>query len=101
MVPDSALWVVVSFEAAAVVLAWLYFRRVRIVRPPIGVINIRDVALMIGAIVLVPYLYLAVPPWMAALLLGLGLFSVIQVTFEPVLPGRWASWSAVPASRPG
>ncbi len=49
---------------------------------------------MIGAIVLVPYLYLAVPPWFAATLLGLGLFSVLQVTFEPVLPGRWTSWIA-------
>jgi hypothetical protein len=94
MNPDSALWVVVSFEAAAVLVAWWYFRRIRIHRPPIGVMNLRDVALMIGAIVLVPYLYLALPAWFAAALLGLGLFSVLQVTFEPIVPGRWTSWIA-------
>jgi hypothetical protein len=78
MTPDSALWVVVSFEAAAVLVACWYFRRIRIHRPPIGVMNLRDVALMIGAIVLVPYVYLAVPAWVAPTLLGLGLFSVCK-----------------------
>jgi hypothetical protein len=94
MGPDSALWVLASFDAVSVLFAWFYFRRFRMARPPIGVINLRDVALMIAAIVLVPYLYLAVPPWIVASLLGLGLFSVLQVTLEPVLPGRWTSWIA-------
>jgi hypothetical protein len=48
---------------------------------------------MIGAIVLVPYLYLAVPPWLEATLLGLGLLTILQVTFEPILPGRWMPWA--------
>jgi hypothetical protein len=41
------------------VLAWLYFRSFRVTRPPIGVFNLRDVLLIIGAVVLIPYLYLA------------------------------------------
>lgn len=92
--PDHAFFVVVGFAVVAVLLTWWYFRRIRISRPPIGVLNIRDVALMILLIVLVPYLYLAVPPWLAATLLGLGLFSILQVTLESLLPGRWLSWIA-------
>jgi hypothetical protein len=94
MTPDIAFWVVVAFAAGGVVLAWWYFRRFRISRPPIGVFNLRDVALMIGAIVLVPFLYVAVPAWLAATLLGLGLFSVLHVSLEPVLPGRGTAWIA-------
>jgi hypothetical protein len=47
---------------------------------------------MVCAIVVVPYLYLAVTPWLAASLLGLGLFSILQLTLEPILTGRWTSW---------
>jgi hypothetical protein len=93
MGPDSAFYVVVVSAAGAVLLAWAYFRVYEVNRPPIGVINLRDVTLMIGAIVLVPYLYLAVPPWLAAALLGLGLLTILQVTFEPILPGAWIAWA--------
>src|ERR1051326_3559446 len=92
MNPDTALYVVVAFAAGAVLLAWVYFRAYRVVRPPIGVINLRDVALMIGAIVLVPYLYVAVPPWLAAALLGVGMLTILQVTFEPILRRAWLAW---------
>src|SRR5260370_23477701 len=93
MRPDSALYVVVAYATGGVLLAWFYFRRFRVTRPPIGVFNLRDVALMIGAIVLVPYLYLAVPVWLVATLLGLGMLTILQVTFENVLPGRWMAWA--------
>src|ERR1051326_5857013 len=92
MGPDSALWVVASIGLPAVLLAWFYFRQFRMARPPIGVMNLRDVALMIGAIVLVPYLYQIVPPWLAAALLGLGMLCILQVTFEPILPSTWLAW---------
>src|SRR6266851_9979327 len=91
--PDSAFYVVVAYAVGAVMLAWLYFRRFRVTRPPIGVFNTRDVSLMIGAIIMVPYLYLAVPAWLEAGLLGLGMLTILQVTFEPVLPGRWTAWA--------
>src|SRR5215471_18278822 len=92
MGPDSAFYVVVASAAAAVLLAWVYFRAYQVSRAPIGVINLRDVALMIGAIVLVPYLYLIMPPWLATTLLGLGTLTILQVTFEPILPGAWMAW---------
>src|SRR5438067_886754 len=93
MGPDNAFYVVVAYAAGAVLLAWLYFRRFRVTRPPIGVFNLRDVGLMIGAIILVPYLYLAVPTWLVATLLGVGMLTIMQVTFEHVLPGRWTAWA--------
>src|SRR5450631_448015 len=92
MWPDNAFYVVTAYALGAVLLAWLYFRRFRVTRPPIGVFNLRDVTLMIGAIVLVPYLYLAFPPWLEATLLGVGLLTILQVTFEPALAWRWTSW---------
>jgi hypothetical protein len=48
---------------------------------------------MIGAIVLAPYLYLAVPPWLEATFLGLGMLTILQITLEPILPGHWMSWA--------
>jgi hypothetical protein len=93
MGPDGALYVVAGSATGAVLLAWLYFRAFRVTRPPIGVFNLRDVALMIGAIVLVPYLYLAVPPWLEATFLGLGMLTILQVTLEPILPGPWLPWA--------
>src|SRR5438874_7982788 len=93
MGPDTALFVVVTVAVGAVLLTWLYFRAFRVTRPPIGVFNLRDVALMIGAIVLVPYLYLAVPPWLEATFLGLGMLTILQVTLEPILPRHWLSWA--------
>ena len=62
MIPDDAFYVVVACAAGSALLAWVYFRAYRVNRPPIGVINPRDAVLMIGAIVLVPYFYLIMPP---------------------------------------
>ncbi len=59
-----SFYVVVGFAASAVLLGWAYFRRYEITRPPVGVFGLGDVAVMIGAIVLLPYLYLAFPLWL-------------------------------------
>lgn len=57
-------------------------------RPPIGVFNDFDLGVMIVAIVLVPYLYLALPSWLVVVLLGTGFFSLLFTLGEPVLPIR-------------
>ena len=88
-----ALLVVLGQAAATLLLAWLYFRRYAVTRPPIGVVNLADVAVMIGAIVLIPYLYLSLPLWLMVGLLALGLFSIAYNAWEPVLRRRWAVWS--------
>src|SRR6266487_233055 len=89
-----ALLVILSHTAAAIVLSWGYFRRYTITRPPIGVFNLWDIAIMIGGIVLVPYLYLALPYWLVAGLLTLGVLSALYFLWEPVLRSAWAVWLA-------
>lgn len=72
-------------------MSHLYFRRYKLTQPPIGVFNGFDLGVMIVAIVLVPYLYLALPSWLAVVLLGTSFFSVLWTMGEPVLPTRVAN----------
>jgi hypothetical protein len=90
-----AILVVFAHTTAAMLLGWLYFRRYAIQRPPIGVFNLRDVAFMLTGIVVVPYLYLWLPLWFAAGLLGLGALSILYFVLEPVIPVRPLIWLIV------
>jgi hypothetical protein len=75
-------------------LSWFYFRRYAITRPPIGVLNLWDVTIMIGGIVLVPYLYLGLPLWLVAGMITIGVLSALFFMWEPILRSRWAIWVA-------
>jgi hypothetical protein len=90
----EALVAILGHAAAALLLSWMYFQRYPIAPPPIGVFNLRDVALIIGGIVLVPYLYLALPAWLVAGLLALGMASALYFMCEPVLRSSAAVWLA-------
>lgn len=81
--------------AAAVLLGWIYFRRYRLSRPPIGVMNLADVAIMVGGIVLVPYLYLLLPSVLVTALLGASIVGILYFVCEPVLRARAAVWIVV------
>jgi hypothetical protein len=78
--------------ASPVLLGWLYFRGYAITRPPIGVFNATDVAILIVAIILLPYLYLALPLWLVAVLLSASALSALSFTAEPILRNRWQTW---------
>jgi hypothetical protein len=91
---EVASLVPLGHGGAAVVLSWLYFRRYPVTRPPVGVLNLTDVAVMFAAVVLIPYLYLVLPVWLVAALLGLGVASVLYLTLEPVFARRWPIWPA-------
>jgi hypothetical protein len=84
--------VVFGSAICAVVASWIYFRRYRLSRPPIGVANIRDVAIMIVAIVALPFVYLVLPVWVVAAFLLLSALSVLYFTIQPMLRARWAVW---------
>jgi len=86
------LAVVFGHALLAVGLGWVYFRRYRMTRPPMGVFNLWDVALIVACIVLVPYLHMAAPDWLVIALLGGGFLGLLYYTFEPVLKARWAVW---------
>jgi hypothetical protein len=91
-VEHPAFYIVLGFTAAAVLAGWGYFRRFQLARPPIGVITPGDVAVMIGATVVVPYLYLGLPLWLVAGLFALGVLGVLHTMGEPVIRARWAIW---------
>lgn len=86
--------VVLGCTICAVLGGWGYFRRYAVSRPPIGVFNLKDIALMILFVILVPFLYLLLPLWLAAGLLGLSALSILYFTCEPILHARWAIWMA-------
>jgi hypothetical protein len=77
--------VVVVLAVASTLLCSAYFRRYEVMRPPIGVFNGRDVAILMAAIVLIPYLYLALPLAVVATLLVLTTVGILYFTVAPVL----------------
>jgi hypothetical protein len=89
-----AFYAVLGHAAGTVLLSWCYFRWYRVTRPPLGVFNLRDVAIMVVSIVLVPYLYLALPTWLVVGLVVVGVLSVLYLVWEPVLRARWGIWLA-------
>ncbi len=88
----AAVVLIFVHVAGALLLGWGYFRRYRITRPPIGVVNLSDVTFLIVGIVLVPYLYLYLPRYLVAGLLLVGMLSALYFTAEPVLRAPWAVW---------
>jgi hypothetical protein len=83
---------ILGLTALAVLLGMAYFRRRAMPRPPLGVLSLGDVVFMLTAIVLIPYLYLALPGWLVAALLALGTLGLLQLLFEPLTPWRWLPW---------
>jgi hypothetical protein len=82
----SALLVVASYVAVAMLGGWGFFRRYRVVGPPLGVVNLADVAIMLAFIVVVPYLFLTLPLWAVALVFGVAVLSALYSTLVPMLP---------------
>jgi hypothetical protein len=87
----SALLVVASYVAVAVLGGWGFFRRYRVVGPPLGVVNLADVAIMLAFIVVVPYLFLTLPLWAVALVFGVAVLSALYSTLVPMLRWRGAT----------
>jgi hypothetical protein len=88
----TSFYAVLAFSAGAVLLGWVYFRNYQLARPAVGVLNLGDVAFTIGVIILIPYLYLALPLWLVAAIFTLAMLSILQLLGEPLLRARWANW---------
>jgi hypothetical protein len=84
------LVIVFTGAALAAGVSWLYFRRYAITRPPIGVFNLRDVAILTTAIAVIPYVYLELPLVVVAGLLTVTVTGILYFTLEPVLRRRLA-----------
>lgn len=91
----QVLLIIYAHALLAMVLGWAYFSRFKLKRPPFGVFNLWDVAVMMTGILIIPYLYLALPTWLVAGLLGLAGLSVVYFCLEPVLPQHWLIWLVI------
>jgi hypothetical protein len=91
----TSFYVVLGFIVGTVPLSWAYFRAYELERPSAGVTNLEDVAFMMVMIILIPYLYLALPLWVVAAIFALAMMSILYFTAQPVLRSRWAVWLVV------
>lgn len=87
-----ALYVLV---ALTVVLTAAYLGRYVMPRPPVGRMVGADVAVMVGALVVMPFAYLHVPAGVVVSIFGLVILTLTQLTLAPVLGGRWAMLAAL------
>lgn len=85
---------ILAVTAATVAAGWAYFRRYRMARPAVGVINLRDAAIGLACVVALPYLYLSAPLWLVTGLVGAAVLSAVYFALDPVLPTRWLLWVA-------
>ncbi len=69
----------------SVAMGIAYLRVVRLPRPPIGRLDLSDVAFLMALIVVMPYLYLAAPRWLVCTLLGAGAASALLLAAEPLI----------------
>jgi hypothetical protein len=80
-----SLFVVLGVAVLTTVGGTAYFRRVRVNRPPIGVVNLRDAVILVAVLMVMPYLYLALPLAAVTVLLGVVVLTALHLTLEPML----------------
>ena len=71
--------------------ALVYFRRVRMERPPVGTFNGRDIVILLAFIVTLPFLYALLPNWLITCLLVITFASSLFIGYRPLL-GATGAW---------
>src|SRR5271166_5323331 len=96
LVQQSVLECVVAIVAVLVVGvgAVYYFRRVPQERPPVGTFNGRDITILLGIIIALPFLYAALPGWALTCFLALTFAAALSIGFGPVL-GEGRTWLVI------
>ncbi|MCO6005223.1 hypothetical protein NE236_09520 [Actinoallomurus purpureus] len=84
-----------AYALAVPLAAVLYFRKVRIPRPPVGTFNSRDIVVMMGFVLAIPFLYLALPGAALPVVLGLVFAGGLTVGYQPVVARGLLRWSAI------
>lgn len=95
MPTPTALAIVGTLYGLAMLLSVAYFRRFRMPQPPLGVMNLSDVALALVCIVMVPYLHVLAPGWASTLFLALVMGGLFNLGLEPMVPRRERRWLLV------
>jgi hypothetical protein len=88
----TPILVVYALFLAAMLVSLAYFRRYRMPQPPLGVMNLWDVALTMVVIILIPHLHLWLPPWANTVFLSLVTASLLYFLLEPVVHARALRW---------
>ncbi len=70
-------------------LAWFFFRRVRLERPALGVFNTRDIMIILFFIMSLPFLYLVVPSYVLTGMLILTFCTALYIVLRPFLRPRY------------
>jgi hypothetical protein len=86
--------VIVTGVTAVSAGALLYFRRVRMDRPPVGTFNGRDIVILLVFISGLPFLYAVLPYWLLTCLLALTFASSLFIGYRPVL-GATRAWLGI------
>ena len=74
--------------------ALLYFRKVRMERPPIGTFNGRDIVILLAFISVLPFLYGYLPYWMITCLLIITFSSALYLGYHPILGRGGRGWAS-------
>ncbi|MFF8267191.1 hypothetical protein ACF059_07325 [Streptomyces sp. NPDC016562] len=80
---------------AVCVGAVLYFRNVRTQRPPVGVFNGRDIFLMMGFVLALPYIYLTLPGPVLPVVLALVFAGGLSVGYQPLIANGRLRWTLI------
>jgi len=75
-------------------VALAYLRRVRLERPAVGVFNGRDVVVLYTFIIVLPALYVILPPWALIGFLILTSCAALSIGLRPILPRKYM-WPAI------
>jgi hypothetical protein len=89
----TSIVIVFGLFLLAILLSLAYFRRYRMPQPPIGRMNLWDVALTMIVIVIIPYLHLLLPSWFNTVFLSLVSASLFYFLLEPVVRSRPLRWA--------
>ena len=85
----SAILLVFAHVVLVVLAGFAYLGRFRVERPPVGVLNLRDVAFAAVVLVVVPPLYLRIPRLLVGAILVVVGVGVLSFTLGPLLGRLW------------
>ncbi|WP_030763310.1 hypothetical protein [Streptomyces sp. NRRL F-2664] len=89
------LAVTAALALAVVAGTIAYFRAVRTARPPVGVFNGRDIFMMMGFVLALPYVYLALPGAVLPVVLALVFAGGLSVGYQPLIGNGRLRWTLI------
>ncbi len=90
MMSTSNIFILLGLIVLTQITAVLYFRRVTINRPPVGLYNLKDISFMMLMVILLPLLYVRLPATVVVVIMSLVFTNVLYYTFRVALP-RWTA----------